>query len=60
MMIVGEILNLVAYAVTSAVLVTPLGALSVVVRASSSPSHNPHADIVPAFSRSAPFYRPYS
>lgn len=31
MMILGEILNLVAYAVTSAVLVTPLGALSVVV-----------------------------
>jgi hypothetical protein len=33
MMIVGELLNLVAYAVTSAVLVTPLGALSVVVGA---------------------------
>lgn len=33
LMIVGEVLNLVAYAVTSAVLVTPLGALSVVVSA---------------------------
>lgn len=33
MMIVGEILNLIAYAVTSAVLVTPLGALTVVVSA---------------------------
>ena len=31
MMILGEVLNLIAYAVTSAVLVTPLGALSVVV-----------------------------
>lgn len=30
-MILGEVLNLIAYAVTSAVLVTPLGALSVVV-----------------------------
>ncbi|PWN33794.1 DUF803-domain-containing protein, partial [Meira miltonrushii] len=33
MMILGEILNLIAYAVTSAVLVTPLGALSVVISA---------------------------
>lgn len=31
MMILGEVLNLIAYAVTSAVLVTPLGALAVVV-----------------------------
>ncbi|MCO5587703.1 hypothetical protein L7F22_041654 [Adiantum nelumboides] len=31
MMILGEVLNLVAYAVSSAVLVTPLGALSVVI-----------------------------
>lgn len=36
MMILGEVLNLVAYAVSSAVLVTPLGALSVVVCFSSS------------------------
>lgn len=39
MMILGEVLNLIAYAVTSAVLVTPLGALSVVVRMAACHYH---------------------
>ena len=35
-MIVGEIANFVAYAFAPAVLVTPLGALSIIVRSASS------------------------
>lgn len=33
MMVIGEILNFVAYAFTEAILVTPMGALSVVISA---------------------------
>lgn len=33
MMVIGEVLNFVAYAFTEAILVTPMGALSVVISA---------------------------